>query len=141
MPKGLICGLIFITLHFFMYTHSIRLHKYITEMNQIEDSIKTVGLFGTFDLTDCICVAIFSVYGFHCIKSAISAFLLFQKQYLKNRSIKNNNLYNLLFVDTDLENKLSTSDLTVNRFAPLLQCFISLMLLGLLFMPPQDEML
>jgi hypothetical protein len=31
-PKAVICLGIYITLHFFMYTHSVRLHKYITEL-------------------------------------------------------------------------------------------------------------
>ena len=140
MPKACICGFIFIALHFFMYTHSIRLHTYITEMNQMNDSIKTFGLFGKIDFTDCICMVIFSVYAFHCTKSAVSAFMVFQKRYLESQTEKNYNLYNLLFADTDLSNS-SNTDLTVNRFAPILQCMVSLMLLGLLFMPPQDEML
>lgn len=106
----------------------------------MNDSIKTFGLFGKFDFTDFICLAIFSCYGFICIKSAFSAFLVFQKRYLESRTKLNNNLYNFLFAETDVEN-ITNTDLTVNRFAPLLQCMISLMLLGLLFMPPVDEML
>ena len=97
MPKACICGFIFITLHFFMYSHSIRMHTFVTEMNQMNDSIKTVGLFGSLDLTDCICIAIFSVYGYYCVKSASSAFAIYNEQYHKNRTKQNYNQYNLLF--------------------------------------------
>lgn len=80
-PKACICGFIFITLNIFMHSHSIRMHTFVTEMNQMNDSINTVGLFGSMDLTDCVCFAIFSVYGYYCARSAFSAFVIYNKKY------------------------------------------------------------
>ena len=53
-------------------------------------------------------------------------------------SKKQYNLYNLIFADSDFEH---VADMTVLRFTSVLIFLISITLLGLLFIPPADEML
>ena len=73
-PKAMICFPIFINLHFFMYTHSVRLHKYITEMEQLDNSIDTWSLLGERDFTDILCFFIFGIYGFVSLRYTAEAF-------------------------------------------------------------------
>lgn len=138
-PKAVICFSIFVTLHFFMYTHSNRLHKYITEMEQLENSINTRSLLGEMDITDILCFFIFGIYGFISLRYTLEAFCQAQTKYKSTKSKQNYNLYNLIFVN-DQQNILK-EDLTVSRFASVFISIISLFLLALLFMPPRDEML
>ena len=73
-PKAIICFFIFVTLHFFMYTHSVRLHKYITEMEQQDNSINTKSLLGEMDITDILCFFIFAIYGLISLRYTMEAF-------------------------------------------------------------------
>lgn len=73
-PKALITFSIFVTLHFFMYTHSVRLHKYITEMEQLDNSINTKSLFVGMDFTDIVCLIIFAIYGYISLRYTFEAF-------------------------------------------------------------------
>ena len=107
----------------------------------MEDSIDTASLFGQMDITDVICLIMFSIYGFVCIRYTFEAFSVANKKYKQNKSNKNYNLYNLIFANTDFEDNAMKVDFTVTRFTTVLICTISLLLLGLLFMPPRDEML
>jgi uncharacterized protein YdeI (BOF family) len=123
-----------------MYTHSLRLHKYITKMEQLDDSISTASLLGERDFTDILCFFIFSIYGFFSLRYTFEAFCQANTKYIKNKSKQNYNLYNLIF-SNDFESSILKQDLSVSRFTTVLITFISLTLLGLLFMPPRDEML
>ena len=138
MPKLGICAAIFVLLYFFMYTHSFRLVKYITQMYRRKDSIDTGSIVGTFDFTDLLCICVFMVYAAMAFKWMYEAYDLANRQYQKNRTKRNYNLHNLLFMDSDSEIK---TDLTVTRFATALPFFVSILLLTLIFAPAQDEML
>ena len=70
-------------------------------MNQLEDSIETVDLYGSFDITDMIQVVIFGVYAYFSIRSSKDAFIWANDQYKKNRTKKNYNLFSLIFEDSD----------------------------------------
>jgi hypothetical protein len=101
MPKTIICFAIFITLYFFMNTHSIRMRTFITEMNRASDSVETTSLFAGFDITDIICLIMFSIYAFLSIRFSIEAFSSANKEYIANRTRKNYNLYNLIFAESE----------------------------------------
>ena len=98
-PKAVICFSIFVTLHFFMYTHSNRLHKYIIEMEQLDNSINTRSLLGEMDITDILCFIIFGIYGFISLRYTLEAFCQAQTKYKSTKSKQNYNLYNLIFVN------------------------------------------
>lgn len=138
LPKLGVCVAIFVLLYFFMYTHSFRLVKYITQMYKQKDSIDTGSIVGSFDFTDLLCLCLFSVYTVMAFRWMHEAYNLANAQYQKNRTKRNYNLHNLLFMDSDSEIK---TDLTVTRFATVLPFFVSILLLSLIFAPAQDEML
>lgn len=139
LPKILICASILVVLHSFMYTHNARLFQFLTQLTQISDSIETQRLFSSFDVTDAICLSLFSVYGAMALKSAGEGFLQRHKRYNQQRSKQGYNLYSLIFLDTEFENL--AEDLALTRFSSFCTCGVSILLLALLFMPPTDEML
>jgi hypothetical protein len=75
VPKAIICLIIYLTLNLFMYTHSLRLVKYITAKTQLTDSF-SAGSIGLIDSTDLICMLIFSVYGCMAISYTVQAYTL-----------------------------------------------------------------
>jgi len=101
MPKAMICFAIFITLYFFMNTHSVRMLSYVTQMVKVADSVETTSLFAGFDITDIICLIMFSIYAFLSIRFSIEAFSNATKEYNANRTRKNYNLYNLIFAESE----------------------------------------
>jgi hypothetical protein len=107
-------------------------------MSQINDTIESRSIFGSFDLVDMVCGTVFTFYCFMSLRYSLQAFRLANHEYGLNKNNKNFNLYNLIFAETDFE---ITSDLSVMRFKSVLIFFISIVLLTLLFMPPRDEML
>ena len=140
-PKLIICSLIFIVLLFFMNTHNHRLLKYITQMEQLDDSIITPNIVGSLDIIDIVCLLLGTVYILMSIRYTIQAFCLANSEYQQLRTRKSYNLYNLIFDDTDSDHAFLRTDLTMARFATPAICLISVSLLALLFMPPRDEML
>ena len=121
-----------------MNTHSVRMLSYVTQMNKLADSVETTSLFAGFDITDIICLIIFSIYAFQSVRFSIEAFSSANKEYNANRTGKNYNLYNLIFAESEFTLK---SDQQITRFSSILITMISILLLSLLFMPPADEML
>ena len=101
-------------------------------MYKQKDSIDTGSIVGSFDFTDLLCLCLFSVYAGMAFKWMYEAYNLANAQYQKNRTKRNYNLHNLLFMDSDSEIK---TDLTVTRFATVLPFFISILLLSLIFAP------
>lgn len=101
IPKTLICFAIFVTLYFFMNTHSVRMLSYVTKMNQLADSVETTSLFAGFDITDIICLIIFSTYAILSARLSLEAFQSANKDYHANRTHKNYNLYNLIFAESE----------------------------------------
>ena len=103
MPKAIVCLCVFVTLCFLMYTHSERMYKHASYMNELEDSVGVTTLFGDFDLTDLICIILFVIYSYMAVTSAHTAFTDTQRKLRKQQKKKNNNLYNLIFAETDYE--------------------------------------
>ena len=120
-----------------MNTHNHRLIKYITQMEQLSDTILTPNIIGEVDMIDMICFVLGTVYMLTIFKYTIQAFCLANHEHHKMRTRKSYNLYNLIFEDTDYQDmKTDTA-----RFATRAIFLISAVLLSLLFMPPRDEML
>ncbi len=98
-------------------------------------------LWNNADAGEYLCFIIFSVYVMMSMKYTLNAFMLAHKKYLENKSQKDYNLYNLIFADTEFENNFMKTDLNVRRFITLFITIISMILIGLLIVPPRDEML
>ena len=67
----------------------------------MDDQIETKSLLGSIDLAD---IVTFSIYGFYILISLVlskEAFESANKEFKKNESKKNNNLYNLIFEESD----------------------------------------
>ena len=120
-----------------MNTHNHRLIQYITQMEQLSDTISTPKLIGEYDIIDIICFILGMVYLLTLFKYTIQAFCLANHEHHKMRTRKSYNLYNLIFDDTDYQDmKTETA-----RFATPAIFTISFVLVIMLFMPPRDEML
>ena len=120
-----------------MNTHSHRLIRYITQMEQMSDTISTPKLIGEFDMIDIICFILGMVYMVTIFKYTIQAFCLANHEHHKMRTRKSYNLYNLIFDDTDYSDMRTDTA----RFATPAICLISTALISMIFAPPRDEML
>ena len=110
-------------------------------MTQLDDSIDTRTLFGDFDLTDLVCCCLFFCYA---SLGAIYSYQAITESHMKYKRLvtkKHYNLFNLIFNDSDFEHSQTKEDLVVMRFSSLVVLFVSIFILGFLFMPPRDEML
>jgi len=67
----------------------------------MSDSVETTSLLAGFDITDIICLIIFSIYAFQSIRYSVEAFSSANKEYHDNRTRKNYNLYNLIFAESE----------------------------------------
>ena len=94
---------------------------------------------GTLDITDSICIVLFIIYTAMALKLTYEGFMWHHKIYIRMKSKQNYNLYNLIFSDTEFDGV--QEDLSLKRYSSCLICLVSMFLLGLLFMPPRDEML
>lgn len=137
--KALICFCIFVTLYFLMHTHNTRLLQQITTMNQLNNSVHSRNLVGHFDIVDAVCLVVFSIYGLISFRYVIEAFKFANEQYKKMKSKKSFNLYNLIYSESEFEHVEAGS--AASRFVTVAIFMVSVTLLALLFMPPNDEML
>lgn len=98
VPKMAICAMIFFTLSVFMYTHSLRLTKYITELEQTHHKIHAGSLFGTsFSFTDLLCLCLFVVYATFSLMGSLQAFCQAHERFSSLKDKRINNLHNLIF--------------------------------------------
>mmetsp|Transcript_15753 Transcript_15753/g.26579 ORF Transcript_15753/g.26579 Transcript_15753/m.26579 type:complete len:401 (+) Transcript_15753:971-2173(+) len=141
LVKGGICLGVFVVLYFFMLTHSERLRSYITKLNPSSDSIQSQNLVGEYDTIDITSFLVFLVYTSYALIKSVAAFSQKNLKYALKKTKRSNNLYNLIIADADGDDFNLVQDLKVERFCSVFVFSISISLLALLFMPPQDEML